>query len=254
MNGRLRMALFWIGAIALAASLLWAMGGLPKFGDYRGPYGTLLNVQAIDRRHVTNVVTAVNFDYRALDTLGEEFIFFASIVGLTLLLRQMRGEPKEPTEEEPATAPWPMTPRAESLRWLGLGMAGVTVVFGVYIVIHAQLTPGGGFQGGAILGTGALLVYLTDAYRVFIRVSPQLMLEAAESTGAGGYVLIGLIPLAAGGLFLENFLPLGKTGQLVSSGIIALINLAVGLEISGGFVLLFQEFIGQIQKPQEPTR
>ena len=64
-------------------------------------------------------------------------------------------------------------------------------MFGVYIVAHAHLTPGGGFQGGAILGTACLLVYLAVGYREFRAVSPKRMLDLAEAAGAGGYVLIG---------------------------------------------------------------
>ena len=58
----------------MAGLLLWAITGLPGFGKYPGPYGDLINSVAVVERHVTNVVTAVNFDYRALDTLGEEYI------------------------------------------------------------------------------------------------------------------------------------------------------------------------------------
>ena len=44
------------------------------------------------QRHATDIVTALNFDFRAFDTLGEEFILFASVSGVALLLRQLRDE------------------------------------------------------------------------------------------------------------------------------------------------------------------
>ena len=51
-----------------------------------------INAVAVPERHMTNMATAVNFDYRAFDTLGEEYILFTAVAGLALLLRQARGE------------------------------------------------------------------------------------------------------------------------------------------------------------------
>ena len=56
----------------------------------------------------------------------------------------------------------------------------------------------------------------------------------------------------AGGAFLENVLPLGKTGSLLSAGTIPVINLFVGLEVAAGFALLFAEFLEETR--QEPRR
>jgi multicomponent Na+:H+ antiporter subunit B len=132
-----------------------------------------------------------------------------------------------------------------------LALVGATIVFGVYMVAHAHLTPGGGFQGGTILGGACLLVYLAIGYREFKALSPKLLLEVSEAAGAGGYALIGVATMLAGATFLQNVLPLGKTGELFSAGTIPLINLAVGLEVAGGFVLLFSEFLKETRKPSE---
>ena len=50
------------------------MSGLPSFGDFNGAYALLINHTVVAQRHATDAVTAVNFDYRAMDTMGEEFI------------------------------------------------------------------------------------------------------------------------------------------------------------------------------------
>src|SRR3954466_7632374 len=67
--------------------LLWGFSGLPAFGHYHGEYGHLINTIAVPQRHTANAVTAVVFDYRGVDTLGEEFILFAAVSGVVLLLR-----------------------------------------------------------------------------------------------------------------------------------------------------------------------
>jgi multicomponent Na+:H+ antiporter subunit B len=234
---------FLIAAAALGALLVWGVSGLPPLGDYRGPYGLVLNQVAVPERHATNVVAAVTFDYRGVDTMVEEFILFAAVVGVAILLRTMRDEAEHEPEEEARGRRVPGTSNA--VRVVGLTLLGPIVLFGIYVVAHGHLTPGGGFQGGVVLATGALLVYLSGEYVTFRRVRPQALIDLAESTGAASYVLIGLYGLVVSGSFLANFLPLGKIGTLPSAGTIPLINLAVGLEVGAGFTLLLSEFLEQ---------
>ena len=97
MNQKIRSVLFLPFGIAFFVLFLIAFRGLPPIGHYRGPYGDVLNAVAVNERHSTDVVSAVNFDYRGFDTLGEESILFASVIGVTLLLRkQPREEKGEP--------------------------------------------------------------------------------------------------------------------------------------------------------------
>jgi multicomponent Na+:H+ antiporter subunit B len=249
MSDRVRLLLFVPAAALFGVGLLWALSGLPPFGHYPGPHGDEINAVAVDERHLTNMPSAVNFDYRGFDTLGEEYILFAAVTGLALLLRQARGEIED--EPKPFASDRNVPPSGAALHWLGLILAGATVLFGVYVVVHAHRTPGGGFQGGVILGTACLLVYLAIGYREFRAASPKLLLDAAEAAGAGRYALIGVATMLAGGVFLLNTLPLGQTGELFSAGTVPVINLAVGLEVAGGFVLMFVEFLKDTRKPSQ---
>jgi len=63
--------------------------------------------------------------------------------------------------------------------------------------------------------------------------------------GAGGFVAVGVIGLIAGGVYLQNVVPLGPVGTVYSAGTIPLINLAVGLEVGSGFLLMLSEFLAQ---------
>ena len=67
----------------------------------------------VPERHATAVVTAINFDYRGFDTMGEEFILFAAVLGLALLLREPREERDRPapTTRSSAGARRPRAPR-----------------------------------------------------------------------------------------------------------------------------------------------
>jgi multicomponent Na+:H+ antiporter subunit B len=250
----LRRRVFLVAAAAVGALLLWGLAGLPDFGTYAGPYGDVLNQVAVAERKATNVVASVTFDYRGVDTMGEEFILFAAVMGVAILLRAQRDETEQPPDEDAADRNAPATSNA--VRVIGLALVGPVVLFGLYLVVHGHLTPGGGFQGGVVLATAALLVWLSGEYVTLRRVSPELVGDLAESVGAATYVVIGLLGVAAGATFLANVLPLGQPGALLSAGTIPPINAAVGLEVAGGFVLLVYEFLEQtlvIRRPGEVT-
>jgi multicomponent Na+:H+ antiporter subunit B len=238
-----RTTLFVLGAAGLAVFLMWGYAGLPDFGHYLGPYGDVLNAVAVPERHVTDVVTAVNFDYRGFDTLGEEFILFAAVIGVAILLRAQRDEEEREPNEFAFGRSAPRT--SDAVRGLAIGLVGPTVVTGVYIIAHGHLTPGGGFQGGVVLATGLLLVYLAGEYSFLRRAAPLSLVEVAEAVGAGAFALIGFAGVIGGVAYLENVLPLGDIGALNSAGMVPLINLSVGLEVAAGFVLILVEFLAQ---------
>ncbi|MEU6279288.1 hypothetical protein [Streptomyces sp. NPDC047028] len=91
MSERGRIAVYLVAASALAALLVLAFLRMPAFGSDVHLYRDLAVPAAV--KHVTaNVVSAVNFDQRALDTLGEETILLGSVVGAAALLRPAQRE------------------------------------------------------------------------------------------------------------------------------------------------------------------
>jgi multicomponent Na+:H+ antiporter subunit B len=244
LSDRARMTLFWVGAAGLAALLGWAIAGLPSFGDFNGAYAQLIDHVVVPQRHATDAVTGVNFDYRALDTLGEEFILFASVAGLAVLLREQRSERERP-ESAAATEEHRFQGTSQALRALTLAIVGVVLVLSLYVDSHGAITPGGGFQGGVIGAAALLMVFLGGGYLAMKRLSPHALVEFAEASGAAGYGLIGLGGLVFASAFFRNFLGLGTPGQLISAGTIQLNSLAVALEVTGAFVLLWGEFFDQ---------
>jgi len=248
MNGRFRRNLFFVAALPFAGMLLWALGGLPGLGRYPGPYGDVINSIALNERHVPNAVTTVNFDYRGLDTLGEEFILFAAVTGVVVLLRDQPGEEEEQSPESLSVAGRTPYRPSDAVQSLGRGVAGIIMLFGFYLAIHPQPSPGGGFQGGAMIGTATLLVCLASSHKVYGKIVREGVADIIEAIGAGGYALVGLASLVAGGAFLHNFLPLGKPNSLLAGGTIPLINFCVALEVSAGFTVLFLEFFKEVRR------
>jgi multicomponent Na+:H+ antiporter subunit B len=223
---------------------VWAIAGLPGFGKYPGPYGPAVLRAAVRQTHATGVVSAVNFDYRGFDTVGEEFILFTAAAGMSVVLRLLRGERERPPVDEAAGRDLP--PTSGAVRTAALLLAGPTVVLGWWLASHAQTNPSGGFQGGIVLATAFILVYLAGEFLTFRRLSPVAMLDAAEALGAGGFAVTGLVAVMLGLPYLSDFLPLGQfPGAVSSSGTIALISFFVGLEVAAAFTLIAGELLEQ---------
>jgi multicomponent Na+:H+ antiporter subunit B len=238
----------WLLAPALAGLLgllVWGMTGLPDSGSSQGAVAHTIARVAVPERKATNVVTSITLDYRGFDTLGEEMILFTAALGLVMLLREQRDEHvEEPDDDEESQERRP-PPTSDALRVLSLALVGPTVLVGLYIVAHGALTPGGGFQGGVILATSALLVYLAGKYLVMRDLTPIPALELGEAAGAAGFALIGLGGLIASAVYLDNFIPLGTPKSILSGGTIPFLYIAIGCEVAGAFLLTFLEFLDQ---------
>ena len=228
---------------ALGLLLAWGYSGLPPFGDFHGFYGQLLNAIALPQRHTTNVVTAIVFDYRGFDTMGEEFILFASVVGVVILLREDNAGMTRPAQADVV--------RSEALRFFGIVMLGLVVLVGLWIAAFGLVTPGGGFQGGVAIASGIVVLYLTVGYRPWHRLANEHFLDPFEGVGAGTYVSVGFAALISGAPFLHNLLGPGTPGTLFSGGSMGILNWGVAMEVAAANLVLYTEFLQRLVAPKE---
>jgi multicomponent Na+:H+ antiporter subunit B len=229
-----RLLFFGPSCAVLGVFLAWGVVDLPTFGLRHSDYASYFLQHAAGQRHVTNVVTAIVFDYRGWDTLGEELILVSCVVGTALLLRSTR-EDEHRTAEDAVTS--------DLMTWLRPVAISVVLLLGLWLVSYGYLTPGGGFQGGVVAAGAALLTWISGSYRRYQVLTPESLVDAAEGAGAFAYLAIGFAGLATGGTYLYNLVPLGTTGDLASGGTIALLNAATGLAVAAGLVLIFHEFL-----------
>ncbi|MEU6763309.1 MnhB domain-containing protein [Streptomyces sp. NPDC046853] len=235
MNIRTRRWVLGIGAIGLASLFVAAFLRLPRFGGALHPYGDRATDAALARR-TSNVVASINFDLRAFDTLGEESILFAAVLGTVVLLRQTRDEDRVPPRSA-AVDP--------GVRRYALIALPITLVVGLYVVAHGQLSPGGGFQGGVIVATAVHLLYVGVDYRALERIRPVSLYAVGDAIGEAAYLLVGVAGLIGGTAFLANLLPYGTFNTLASGGTVPLLNLAVGIEVACAVVVLVACFLDQ---------
>jgi multicomponent Na+:H+ antiporter subunit B len=243
MSRRIRLLVLGPALLGLGALFAWAIAGLPAFGEYRGPYGFVLNRVVVPLRHTTNVVMGTTFDVRGIDTMGEEFILFAAILGVALLLR----DETRSRQVERRTQRLPN----DAVRLLGVLMLGVGLLTGLWLMAFGYITPGGGFQGGVLFAGAVLLLYVVGSHRDYHPFRDEHVLDLLEAIGAGGYVVVGLAALVSGAAFLTNLFGVGTAGTLRSGGSIALLNWASAIAVTCAVLLLFAEFLETYVVPLE---
>ena len=231
-----RLAVFAVGVLGLLLLAVPAATHLPPFGTPHHPLRDLAVTGAVAHK-TANAVSSVNFDQRAYDTLGEELILVASVTGAMALLR-----PRKDEREDHRALGGEVLPPVRLLAYL---LLPVTMVLGADVVIHGQITPGGGFQGGIVLATGLHLLYVGGTMQQLERLRPLEAFDVVEAAGEVAYLGVGIAGFATAAGFLSNFLPLAPFGTLLSAGIVPVLSLAVGIEVGAGVVILLAAFLRQ---------
>jgi len=211
----------------LATGLALALAPIP-FGQDKIVVANHYIRNGVRETGATNLVTSVVLDYRALDTLGEVTILFVAAVGVGVIFfaeRPPRRRPRQAASVIVVTGSRVLFP--------------LILLFGVYVFLHGHLTPGGGFQGGAVIASGVLLLYLARREQTLHREA----LGVAESLGGLVFVGIGLLGLAISGTFLSNFLAKGQPNLLLSAGVIPIIYTAVGVKVGAELARIIGDLV-----------
>ncbi|MGD9015331.1 MAG: MnhB domain-containing protein [Candidatus Omnitrophota bacterium] len=115
---------------------------------------------------------------------------------------------------------------------------GLILLYGIYIVLHGHLTPGGGFPGGVIIALSFIHLMLAFGKETALNRLNQLRASFFESLGAIMFLGIALLGFL-GGYFFVNFINKGEAFNLFSAGIIPLCNIAICLKVGAGLFLIF---------------
>jgi len=115
---------------------------------------------------------------------------------------------------------------------------GLILLFGIYIILHGHLSPGGGFAGGVIVALSFVHLMLAFGKDVAISKVSKNLASNLESIGALMFLSIALLGFLGGSFFL-NILPKGTPFNLFSAGIIPLCNIAIGIKVGVGLFAIF---------------
>lgn len=228
---RILAILFCIG---LVGGMLYTISFLPKVGDPNTP----ANSSVVSQRYIenglqetgaTNIVTGMILTYRAFDTFGEtNVLFIATICVMVLLMLDEKVLEKMDVKSDRI-----YEPNADPILQLAAKvLCPIILVFGIYIILNGQLSPGGGFSGGAILGAAMILYNTAFGFKNTQKFFNENVYKVAKITALCMYGLIGTYFYLMGANGLDNHIPLGTVGSILSGGIILPIDIAVGIEVA----------------------
>ena len=118
-------------------------------------------------------------------------------------------------------------------------IAGLIFLYGVYIVLHGHLTPGGGFAGGVIMAGAFILLILAEGLEEMQIELRKWRASFWESTGIFIFWLLAMLGLFGGTYFFLNIFSKGKPLHIFSAGIIPLCNIGIGIEVGAALVAIF---------------
>jgi len=123
-------------------------------------------------------------------------------------------------------------------------------LYGVFIILNGHISPGGGFSGGALLGTSLILYTLVFGIKKSEKKFSPSVSVILESGGVLTIIILGVIGIIFAGSFLANHaagFPLGEVGSILSGGFIPLLMIAIGLKVASTIITLFHAVIEEGQ-------
>lgn len=219
--------------VVLVGFLLYTVSYLPKTGAAVKPDNNEVSEryieQGLQETGAVNIVSGMILTYRAFDTFGETNVLFIATCCVMVLLMVddailKKQEVKNDRRFEPKND--------AILQGTAFVLCPIIFIFGIYVVLNGHLSPGGGFSGGAIIGAGLILYVSAFGFKKTQQFFNEHIYKIAKITALCMYGIIGSYFYITGANGIENHIPLGTPGSILSSGIILPINICVGLEVA----------------------
>ncbi len=254
--------------IILGSVLIYGSLEFPPWGDPASPASSHVSPYYIEKSvedtSVPNLVTAVLADYRGYDTMFETIVIFTAGIACIFLLRRFQKEatetrlyrhiptgitlriekkgkyPEDSTVFERIDSVW--VPHDLIVKTTSRLIVPFIQIFALYVIAHGHHSPGGGFQGGVILG--AAMIIFSIAFN--LRKAQKRMNERAtvmlSILGVGIYAFTGVICM----LFGLNYLDysglaglLGVDPVMARSHGILIVEIGVGIAVMAVMVILY---------------
>lgn len=237
-----------VSCVALIGMLLFTLSFLPRYG-VENPESTKVVKRYVEsglqETGAVNIISGIILDYRAFDTLGESHVLFTALLCVTVLL--MRDKKNMRTQYEDfytiRDEKYHELYRESIMRMVAGILLPCLLLYGAYVLLNGQISPGGGFSGGAVLGSGMMICAAAYGFKT----SDRIITKRASNLIA--FFALGFYSFAKGYVFftgangIENHIPKGTPGAILSGGLILPLDIAVGLVVACtmfGFYSLFR--------------
>lgn len=229
--------LICMGIITL---LLVTVSYLPRIGNPSNPENNEVTQRYIEKglteTGAVNIVTGMILDYRAFDTFGESNVLFIAACCVFILLRNETGQTGaagRKKKEQMDSNDRVYEPKNDMILQ---NVASVAVpfimIFGIYVILNGHLSPGGGFSGGAIMGAGLILYLNAFGFEKTGKIFNARTFKTVTFCALSFYCLAKSYSFFTGANHLDSGIPLGRAGDILSSGLILPLNICVGLVVA----------------------
>ncbi|MDA0871991.1 MAG: hypothetical protein O2987_03865, partial [Firmicutes bacterium] len=178
-----------------------------------------------------NLVTAIYLDYRLFDSLFEAGILLVAVSGVLWISQHT-------IKEKNATFMMDKQKTPELFITFGRLLYPIMLLFGLYIILNGHLSPGGGFQGGAIVATAILILYYID-------ISKQIDVHTIITIEKILFLLllvISSLSFFTRGTLMTNFIPL-ESDIALKQVFLYTLNILIGAKVALGLVAIFTSFL-----------
>ncbi len=232
--------------IFLVVMLLFAVSGLPTFGDPKNPANNEVSKRYIEKglqeTGAVNIVTGMILDYRAFDTLGESHVLFIATCTVLILLRTDKKYGKDTIEYREANDRTHEPKNDVILQTVAKILVPPIFIFGIYVILGGHLGPGGGFSGGAVIGAGLILYVNAFGFAKTERFFTAKTYKIMSFSALACYSLAKSYSFYTGANHIESVIPLGTPGAILSSGLILVLNICVGVVVAGTMYTFYVMF------------
>lgn len=219
--------------VTLVGLLLYTVSYLPRIGSSANPDNNIVSQRYIEEglqeTGALNIVSGMILTYRAFDTFGETNVLFIATCCVMILLMVDDAVLKKVENNNDRR----FEPKNDAiLQGTAFVLCPIIFIFGIYVILNGHLSPGGGFSGGAILGAGLILYTIAFGFKKTQKFFNEMIYKIAKITALCMYGIIGSYFYITGANGIENHIPLGIPGHILSGGIILPIDICVGLEVA----------------------
>ncbi len=227
------VSLLFIGALALL--LLYVVSKMPPMGEPTNPTMTHVVPRYLEKSegeaHARNVVTGVIINYRGFDTLGEVTVIYCALAAvLAVLGREKRGRIRDYVELSGI-------PSSVIVRTMVALVVPFIVLFSLYVILHGEMSPGGGFQGGAVIGASMIIFTTVFGLHLSSVKVPLKVRAALEGSAVITFFLVGIAGILGGGNFLAYAWP--RVSQSLQPALVTWLTVLVEVGIGLGGAMVF---------------
>lgn len=233
--------------LALMAVFLYMTAHISRYGQ-ENPRATEVSDRyvrdGLEETGALNIVAGMILDYRAFDTLGESHVLFTALLCVIVLL-SIDSKNMRPSNEDYyriRLERFYPTEGDSILRKVGIVLAPCIMLYGFYVLLGGHLGPGGGFSGGVVLGSGLIILTASLGDRVMDQFLPRRRYHGVIFAALSFYCFAKGYVFFTGANGIENRIPKGTPGAILSAGLILPLDIAVGLVVACtmfGFYNLF---------------